>query len=95
MWINGANLCIGCMKPLDDSGKCSFCHLEQDQYEPIPRCLLPGTVLAERYVLGRVLGGGEFWYYLYGVGLDFEPPGCDQGILSLGFCESGRDPWHG
>ena len=39
---------------------CSSCHFEQGKYRPIPRCLLPGTEVAERYVLGRVLGEGNF-----------------------------------
>ncbi len=60
MRINGKNFFIGCMNPLDASGQCSCCHLDQDQYKPIPRCLLPGTVLTDRYILGRVLGEGSF-----------------------------------
>ena len=53
MVINGQNLCIGCMRPLKDDLICSSCHFEQGKYRPIPRCLLPGTEVAERYVLGR------------------------------------------
>ncbi len=60
MVINGQNLCIGCMRPLKDDLIYSSCHFEQGKYRPIPRCLLPGTEVAERYVLGRVLGEGNF-----------------------------------
>ncbi len=60
MYINDHNLCIGCMQPLDSDGGCSFCGLKQEEYSPIPRCLTPGTELAERYVTGKVLGEGSF-----------------------------------
>lgn len=60
MYINGHNLCIGCMRPLDPGGACSFCGLRQEEYNPIPRCLMPGTKLAGRYVTGKVLGEGSF-----------------------------------
>ncbi len=60
MYINGHNLCIGCMRPLREDGTCSFCGFKQEEYNPIPRCLTPGTTLAGRYVTGRVLGEGSF-----------------------------------
>lgn len=60
MKINGIDLCIGCMRPLEQNGTCSYCHFTQEKYHPIPRCLQPGTWLANRYVLGRVLGEGSF-----------------------------------
>lgn len=60
MYINGRNLCIGCMRPLSSDGGCSFCGLRQEEYNPIPRCLKPGTELAGRYVTGKVLGEGSF-----------------------------------
>ena len=60
MNIEGSNLCIGCMKPLGQTGRCSFCGMKQEDYNPIPRCLLPGTRLADRDILGKVLGEGSF-----------------------------------
>lgn len=60
MEANGIHLCIGCMQRLDEQGECNHCHMEQESYNPIPRCLLPGTMLAERYMLGKVLGEGSF-----------------------------------
>lgn len=60
MKIKGINVCIGCMHPLDKDGECPHCHLNIKEYKPIPHCLLPGTTLAKRYMLGKVLGEGNF-----------------------------------
>lgn len=60
MYIKERNLCIGCMKPLGESTICEHCGLKQDEYSPIPRCLMPGTDLSDRYVTGKVLGEGSF-----------------------------------
>lgn len=60
MEINKHHLCIGCMHELQNKEICPYCGLEQRSYTPIPRCLIMGTRLAERYVLGRVLGEGSF-----------------------------------
>lgn len=60
MQINKKNRCIGCMELLDGDGACKHCGFVQEEYRPIPRCLMPGTVLAGRYTTGRVLGEGAF-----------------------------------
>lgn len=60
MKIRESNRCIACMKLLEKDGSCSYCHFQQKEYQPIPRCLRPGTELAGRYVLGKVLGEGSF-----------------------------------
>lgn len=60
MKVNGRERCIGCMKRLDADGRCPYCGFVQTGYEPIPRCLRPGTKLKDRYILGRVLGEGSF-----------------------------------
>lgn len=60
MKIKNFNLCIACMHPLDKDGSCAYCHFQQEGYQPIPRCLRPGTELVGRYVLGKVLGEGSF-----------------------------------
>lgn len=60
MEINNHHLCIGCMHELHGKEVCPYCGLEQKSYTPIPRCLIMGTRLADRYVLGKVLGEGSF-----------------------------------
>lgn len=48
------------MHELHSKEVCPYCGLEQRSYTPIPRCLIMGTRLADRYVLGKVLGEGSF-----------------------------------
>ena len=60
MEIENRHLCIGCMSELNSDGICPSCQLVQKDYAPIPRCLVPGTILENRYYLGKVIGEGAF-----------------------------------
>ncbi len=60
MEINGKHLCVQCMEPLTEEGICSCCHYDQNSYQPESRFLPAGTVLEDRYVLGKVSGEGNF-----------------------------------
>lgn len=58
--INGKNLCIFCFSELKEgSVECECCKKRQDDI--VPSMFLPvGTVLQEKYHIGRVLGHNEF-----------------------------------
>lgn len=58
--VNGIQRCIFCMSELDENSRCTLCRKQAKDYKPAGRCLLPGTHLAERYVLGAALGEGSF-----------------------------------
>ena len=61
--IDPNRLCLGCMKELNNGEtKCPACSFSLEQYnqERSSRALLPGTILAGKYLLGKVQGEGGF-----------------------------------
>ncbi len=66
------NLCYGCMATREGDGPCPHCGFDENTYQPAPHHLPPGTVLAGKYLLGRVLGEGGFGITYVGWDLNLE-----------------------
>lgn len=66
MAVNELNLCMGCMSPLSEDGKCEVCGYESD-VSCDANFLTPKTMLADRYVVGKLLGSDPegAWYAGY------------------------------
>ena len=64
--------CPYCMNPAADGQPCKVCGLTQGSYRAEPHHLPPGTVLKERYLIGRVLGEGGFGITYIGCDLQLE-----------------------
>lgn len=60
------NYCTYCMSP-KPGDFCGFCGKRPDEYEPLPHHLCPGSVLGNKYVVGRVLGEGGFGITYIGI----------------------------
>lgn len=54
------NLCMGCMLEKGIEKTCPYCGWQEGTEPESPLYLAPGTLLGERYILGRVLGHGGF-----------------------------------
>lgn len=58
-------LCYGCMNRLEPDGSCRFCNYKNGSPVLIKTYLTPGTVLDDRYIVGRVLSfNGEGASYI-------------------------------
>ena len=56
-----SRLCYQCFHQIPDIGQCPFCGYDPDTaQDKYPLALMPGTVLAGRYLIGCVLGQGGF-----------------------------------
>ncbi len=54
------HLCFSCMTNAEEGKPCPNCALQADSCTPAVYHLPPGTVLKERYLIGRALGEGGF-----------------------------------
>ena len=55
------NKCYSCFKECDDGiSTCPFCGEEINTTPKEPIHLIPGTILAERYLIGKAVGAGGF-----------------------------------
>ena len=64
--------CPYCMHPVQPGQPCPNCKRDPETYHPESRQLPPGTLLQERYVLGRALGAGGFGITYLGWDLKLE-----------------------
>lgn len=52
------HFCPYCMSPVEPDAPCPVCGLTEGSYTPSHHHLPPGTVLRDRYLVGRALGEG-------------------------------------
>ncbi len=53
-------VCPNCLEPLGGAAVCGHCGFDAGSYVVLPHHLVPGTLIKQRYQVGRVLGEGGF-----------------------------------
>ena len=60
MQYKGVTLCDYCFEAIRPGKFCPKCGLSKERYHAEAGLLLPGTILLEKYIIGRLLGRGGF-----------------------------------
>jgi serine/threonine protein kinase len=69
-----SSLCLGCFEDKGSCSRCQNCGFEQSNGAASPHHLAPGSILNEKYLIGKVLGQGGFGitYLAYDLNLDIK-----------------------
>ncbi len=60
MDYKGVHYCDYCFEKIAPGAQCPVCHLTPEKYKTEPGLLMPGEVLAGKYIIGRTIGRGGF-----------------------------------
>lgn len=66
------DLCLRCMTPMGEDGRCPKCGCGREETASLPHQLPAGSILSGRYLVGRVLGEGGFGITYIGFDLALE-----------------------
>lgn len=79
--------CMGCMENIEDEVlQCPSCGFMQNN-QNVQGLLQTGTILQNRYIVGRSIGNGGFWSNLYWTGCSVKKKDCNKGIFpKKNFC---------
>ena len=66
--MHNVQFCPGCLRDAEfENGVCTKCGFDMNSYTIMPHHLVPGTLVKQRYKIGRVLGEGGFGITYIGI----------------------------
>ena len=66
--MHNVQFCPGCLRDTEfENGVCAKCGFDMNGYTVMPHHLVPGTLVKQRYKIGRVLGEGGFGITYIGI----------------------------
>ncbi len=66
--MHNVQFCPGCLRDAEfENGVCAKCGFDMNGYTVMPHHLVPGTLVKQRYKIGRVLGEGGFGITYIGI----------------------------
>lgn len=59
--------CYGCMQPIENEKlhTCPYCGASLDLEAVPPQFLQPGTVLQNKFIVGKAIGSGGIWKHIH------------------------------